>query len=474
MKDKLKEKIRSLTNLIKTKEFESSLMDEPSSGLSAWARTTVGVVAMLLVLQFVTGVLLTFYYVPSIETAHTTVAYIEKVAPAGSWIRALHHYGSALLPLFLLLHLTQVFLREAYRRKPVAWICCIVLLSLTMAAGGTGYTLAWDLNSFSSMNIAEGMISGLPFIGGTARNFLLGGSEISTLTLSRFFALHVFIIAGLILFTLVARFFILRENENTQEENAIAVWKSEQLFRNAIVAGLFFLALSLFALKNPATFGPTANIPSGEYLPRPGPQFLWLFQLLKYVPGGLSSIVGAVLPPIFFGGLAALLFLNELHARKIGRFLFVVAFLLITTMTSIAIISDRRDAKTREQLAKQKADEAVWRTKPFEPLRFNDNRTPTVNEGANPNTSTTSSATPTRPQAYMTHCASCHGAQGKGKSVYPPLLNLEGKPRRTVDDIVALLDNPTAYDLKDPMKSYKDKLTEEEKRAIAVWILSLK
>lgn len=458
----------NFSQIIKTKEFERSLIDEPSSGFSAWARTTAGIIAMLLVLQFITGVLLSFYYVPSIEQAHTTVAYIEKVAPAGSWIRALHHYGSAALPLFLLLHLTQMFLRETYKRKTIAWISCVILLAFTMAASGTGYTLPWDANAFSSANIAEGMVSGLPFVGSIARNFLLGGSEISALTLSRFFALHVFIIAGLILFTLTARFFILRENESSQDENSIAVWKSKQLMRNAVVVGVVFLVLSLLALKNPATFGPNANVPSGEYLPRPGPQFLWLFQLLKYVPGGLASIVGAGLPPLFFGGLILLPFLKKSHSRKVGITLFASCLLLVTTMTSIAVISDRRDAKTREQLAKQKADEAVWRAKPFEPLRVG-----AVDEKPKEPTANTTNE-PTRPDAYIKHCASCHGAQGQGKSVYPPLIDVSTKPRRTTEDMIGLMDNPEAYDLKPPMKSFRDKLTEVEKRAIAVWVLSLK
>jgi ubiquinol-cytochrome c reductase cytochrome b subunit len=336
-----------------------------------------------------------------------------------------------------------------------------------------GYTLPWDANAFSSANIAEGMTSGMPLIGGTARNFLLGGTELSTLSLSRFFALHVFIIAGLILFVLVARFFIFRENENAQDET-IAVWKSKQLTRNAIVIGVVFLALSLLALKSPAPFGPTANAPAGEYIPRPGPQFLWLFQLLKYVPGGLASFVGAGLPPVFFGGLIILPFLDASPfkkfiaqpSRKLGILLFATCFLLVATTTSVAIISDSRDAKTRDQLAKQKAEEAAWRSKPFEPLRVG-----TVNEKPK---DTNTSNEPTRPQAYIKHCASCHGAQGQGKSVYPPLTDLASKPRRSHEDMIGLMDNPEAYDLKPPMKSFKDTLTEEEKRAIAVWILSLK
>lgn len=466
----------NVSSFIKKKEFEDALIDEPSSGFSAWVRTTAGVVAMLLALQFVTGVLLAFYYVPSIDHAHTTVAYIEKVAPAGSWIRALHHWGSALLPFFLLLHLVQMFLRETYKRKTIAWISCVLLLALTMAASGMGYTLPWDLNAFSSANIAEGMTAGLPLVGGTARNFLLGGSEITALTLSRFFALHVFIIAGLILFVVVARFFILHESERIQEKT-IAVWKSKQLTKNAVVIGIVFLALSFFALRNPAPFGPTANVPSGEYLPRPGPQFLFLFQLLKYVPGGLASLVGGVLPPVFFGGLILLPFLDKSllskfissPSRKLGFVLFACCILLVVTMTSLAIISDRTDTKTRDQLAKQKADEAAWRAKPFEPSRIG-----VPNEKPKEQTTTNTSNEPVRPQAYVKHCASCHGAQGQGKSVYPPLINVSTKPRRGIEDMIGLMDNPEAYNLKPPMKSFKDKLTEEEKRAIAVWVVSLK
>src|SRR5213082_126799 len=81
-----------------------NILDKPPRGLSAWLRTTAGVVALLFALQLVTGLLLAFYYVPSADSAYTTVAYVEKVVPAGSWIRALHFYGSQMLPAALVLH----------------------------------------------------------------------------------------------------------------------------------------------------------------------------------------------------------------------------------------------------------------------------------------------------------------------------------------------------------------------------------
>src|ERR1051325_2594167 len=132
---------RWLSRWTTLEDIERSLVDEPSTGLEAWARTTAGVVAMLVALQAVTGVLLAFYYVPSAESAHTTVAYIEKVLPAGSWLRALHHYGSQWLTLFLVLPLAQMFWRKGYSRRPVGWMSTVILLSLVLAGGGGGVSL---------------------------------------------------------------------------------------------------------------------------------------------------------------------------------------------------------------------------------------------------------------------------------------------------------------------------------------------
>ena len=187
------------------------LSDEPGGRLLLWSRTTAGIVALLLVLQLVTGTLLAFYYVPSADHAHVTVAYVEKVLPAGSWLRALHYHGSQWLALFLFLQIVQLFWRRSYDTRPVAWIFSILLLALILSSGATGYSLPWDARAFFSTRVADGIVGGLPLIGDTARAWLTGGNEISTLTLSRFFALHVFVTPALILLLTVTRFFILRD-----------------------------------------------------------------------------------------------------------------------------------------------------------------------------------------------------------------------------------------------------------------------
>ena len=151
-----------------------------------WLEATGGIVAVLLFVQFITGVLLAFYYVPSVDHAHTTVAYVEKVVSSGTWLRALHHYGSQWLAVFVFLHVIRLFFGKAYVENRIQWLVAILLLGLVMAAGGTGYSLPWDARAFFSTRVAEGLMAGLPFVGRMMRLWLLGGSDISTITLSHF------------------------------------------------------------------------------------------------------------------------------------------------------------------------------------------------------------------------------------------------------------------------------------------------
>ena len=125
-------------------------MTLPVEKTRAWVETTGGIVGVLLIVQFVTGVLLAFYYVPSVDHAYTTVSYVEKVVSSGAWLRALHHYGSQWLSVFVFIHAIRLFLGKAYVTNRIQWIVGILLLGFVMAAGGTGYSLPWDARAFDA------------------------------------------------------------------------------------------------------------------------------------------------------------------------------------------------------------------------------------------------------------------------------------------------------------------------------------
>jgi ubiquinol-cytochrome c reductase cytochrome b subunit len=415
-----------------------------SNGIQAWIETTSGIVLVLLAVQFLTGILLAFYYVPSVDHAYTTVEFIQKTLSSGAWIRSLHHYGSLWLALFLFLHVVRLFLSEAYVDKNKLWIASVVLLGLVMAAGGTGYSLPWDARAFFSTRIAEGLVGGLPLVGRIGRLWLLGGSDISTLTLSRFFALHVLVIPGFIV--------------------GVIGWRrltSDDPHRNAIAAGVVFVALALWCLRFPAPLGPSATQVTADYLPRPGAQFVWLYQSLKYVPGGLGSIIGLVLPGVALIVLVLLRWLRR--ARLIGLVILGGASVLIVGMTAASYLSDYRSPNVRKQLAIQ---DAYSRLSPFAPSALSSSRTNNTNADAG------------APVLYIKWCANCHGPNGEGGQQgqlrFPPLTGIALKPRRTVDDLAGLLKDPQAYGLQPPMRSFADKLTEPQIKEIAEWVHRLR
>ncbi len=464
-------------------ETATALLDEPTTGLSAWLRTTTGVVALLLSLQILTGLLLAFYYVPTSTDAHQTVAFIEKAVESGSWLRALHYYCSQLLPLALLLHLAQMLWREAYRRQPVGWVASIILLALVLANGATGYSLPWDARAFYGTRVASGIAGGLPLVGEAAKSWLLGGAEISTLTLSRLFALHVVLVPLLIALLVVLRLFVARErrpfplsSEAARKRDFLRL----QLMRNALVVALVFLALALFAAKYPAPLGPPAEEAEAGYLPRPGPQFLWLFQMLKYLPPALASLAAVFVPGLLLASLASLPFLSrgESHrARRAGTAVLSVASLMIATLTAIAYLEDSRNPRVREQLARQVQQEKSFRQAPFAPRPMPSATRASATDAsgsASPGSGATTQTLNPPPPAYTQSCAKCHGERGEGKSVNPPLIGISAQPQRTVQDLVAIMNNPRSYNLEPRMPSFAGKLSEDEKLAIAEWIASLR
>jgi mono/diheme cytochrome c family protein len=247
-----------------------------------------------------------------------------------------------------------------------------------------------------------------------------------------------------------------------------------------LMATVVFVLLAFFAQKFPAPLGPSAANASVGYLPRPGLQFLWLYQTLKYIPGRLGSLAAVVLPGLVLLALAVLPWLDRIPVwrigndprRKIGATILSLSFLFVVIMTLASYANDRRDPRTRQQLARQAAEEAAFRREPFVPSLLK-------TDDALANASLLRGLAPGNPPAaYTKLCASCHGEDGEGARQgplkFPPLLGVSEKPRRSLEDIIAILNDPTAYGLEPPMKSFATKLTDDEKRQIAAWVITLK
>lgn len=458
---------------------KSWTVDRPSS----WLTATAWIVGLFLALQLISGVLLGFYYVPSVDSAHTTIAYVEKVVGAGSCVRSLHYHCSQWLPLALVLHLTQLLRRQGYVRHPVMWIGSLALLCVALMAGSTGYILPWDARAVNAANIGSGLVGGLPLIGNAARRWVLNGSEITTLTLSRFYALHVFATPVLLMLCFALRLLVQREGR--WPEFTTLQWR-----RNVVVASVVCAATLLIAAKYPAPFGPPAS-EAFEYLPRPGPQFLWLFESLKYLPDKIASLVAMVFPALFLLTLAVIPWLlrrkmtseaDETTARgSVVFLLFIGGFGMVASLTSIAYLQDARDPQVRQKLVQQASAEAAFRSAPFSPSKLvlskdqlEHSSAATSKEAAQNDHKESISTEP--PSVYLQQCAKCHGRNGEGVPGFDGLVGVTTREeeKRTVADLVAIINDPRAFGLGPKMRSFATQLSESEKQNIANWIATLK
>ncbi len=151
-------------------------------------------------LQLVTGILLALIYVPSAGEAWNSLQTLNHGVSLGWFIRALHGWGSNFMVAIVLIHMVQVFLFGAYKfPRELTWIVGVLLLLVTLGMAFTGQVLRFDQDAYWGLGIGASIASRVPVIGPWAVNLMLGGPIIAGATLSRFFALHVFVIPGLLI-----------------------------------------------------------------------------------------------------------------------------------------------------------------------------------------------------------------------------------------------------------------------------------
>ncbi len=162
--------------------------------------------------QLITGILLTIYYVPTPDHAYDSVMYITTQVPAGWLIRGLHHWGASAMVVLAALHMIRVILYGAYKYpREITWFSGVALLLVTLGFGFTGYLLPWDQKAFWATTVGTEIAGVAPLIGQAALRILRGGSELSAVTLARFFGVHVWILpATLTLLLLLHMYLVIR------------------------------------------------------------------------------------------------------------------------------------------------------------------------------------------------------------------------------------------------------------------------
>jgi ubiquinol-cytochrome c reductase cytochrome b subunit len=281
-------------------------------------------------LQLVTGILLAMIYVPSAGQAWSSLQSLNHDVTLGWFIRALHGWGSNVMLAIVLIHMGQVFLFGAHKYpRELTWIVGVFLLLVTLGMAFTGQVLRFDQDAYWGLGIGASIASRVPFAGPWLVSLLLGGPIIGGPTLSRFFALHVFVVPGLLIGFIavhvllvlklgvnewpmpgrvVRRETYLREYDELTHRDGVpfapnAIWK------DIVFSGVVLLAIAWCAY----VFGPFG--PGGEpdptiiqTAPRPDFFFLWLYALLSFLPPSAETPLLLIVPPLIIAALLALPF----------------------------------------------------------------------------------------------------------------------------------------------------------------------
>ena len=165
----------------------------------SWLQTLGSALMTVFILQATTGVLLAMYYQPDPATAWNTIAFITNDATLGWLVRGMHKWGSSVMVVLLFLHMGRTFLFGAYKYpREMTWITGAIIFILVMAMSFTGYLLVFDERAYWATVVGVNINGTAPILGPALSYILMVGPEISTHTLSRFYALHMLALPGAI------------------------------------------------------------------------------------------------------------------------------------------------------------------------------------------------------------------------------------------------------------------------------------
>jgi ubiquinol-cytochrome c reductase cytochrome b subunit len=455
-----------------------SALDEPIPGGASLAYVFGSGLLFLFLSQVITGVFLALYYVPSADHAHTTIAYITKEVTAGSFIRSIHAYGSSAIVIVLLLHITQTFLYGSYKgKRELLWLAGCVLFALMLGMSFTGYLLPWDQKAFFATTVGTNILSEIPLVGNALKSLLRGGTEMGTLTLSRFFVLHVFMIPAFIFAGVAAHVYLFRKagaagpiqgDAATLEQTTEAFYPRQVLF-DIVFALLIICGLGLLAHFAPTELGPKANPADTQYVPRPEWYYIPVFQWLKYWEGALA-IIGILVIPGFVALLfVALPFLDRRPERRpwkrpVAVTIYAVIFIGLGVLGGLSHRNDLRDPAVASQLAKQHEDVESFMKTPFEPELSGSSLAAANVALADP------LAAKGKDIFEQQACNACHGDAGVGTAAAPKLIGVGAK--YSSEKLQALLKQPNSKMTAGGMPATD--LKDEDMKALVAYVRSLK
>lgn len=267
-----------------------------------------GMLLFLLLIQLVTGPLLLFFYKPTAESAYQSVKEIMVNVPYGWLIRSVHHWASNIMIVVVFVHFFSTLLVKAYRKpREITWLTGMLMLLLVLFIGYSGYILPFDERAFFALNVGTEIPGAIPVVGEYVMEFLRGGAIVGEHTLNRFFAMHVGILPLALLIVIGVHVLLVQlhgmsvpvsvENEMKKKKKKVPY---KPMFPHLLWHDVVNCLILLGVVVTLAVISPSGLDPDIDFL-KPAPDgvkpdwfFLWVYQILKWIPTYVMGIEGEV------------------------------------------------------------------------------------------------------------------------------------------------------------------------------------
>jgi ubiquinol-cytochrome c reductase cytochrome b subunit len=372
-------------------------------------------------LQVVTGIALATAYVPSTAHAYDTLKFISDDARFGRVLRGMHYFGASAMMIMIGAHMIRVVLTGSYKfPREMNWLTGVVLFLLTVAMAFTGQLLRWDNDAIGSVLIAAEQAGRVPFVGQTLARLILAGETVGGVTLSRFFAFHVFFFPALIFAVVGFHLYLVLHNGISEppkagrpvDPSSYRAWYHQLVTRYgrryfpdaawreiAFAVGVIAVVALLALVVGPKPLGEPPDPTAVNVYPRPDWYFLWLYALLSVIPYGLENYV-IVLGPLVAGvALVLLPFVANRGERSPARRPWAVAGVTVAVLMVASLWMAGRSAPWSP----------VFNTQPL-----------TAQQIGNPSDQALAGAKLFSERG----CQSCHGVKDQGGSRGPNLTDV--------------------------------------------------
>jgi ubiquinol-cytochrome c reductase cytochrome b/c1 subunit len=302
---------------------KETALDFPTPKNLNYFYTFGGILAIMLVVQIITGIVLVMHYTAHVDMAFNSVETIMRDVNYGWLMRYVHANGASMFFIAVFLHMFRGMYYGSYKApREVLWMIGVLIFLVMMAIAFMGYVLPWGQMSFWGAKVITNLFSAIPFVGDSITTWLWGGYAVDNPTLNRFFSLHYllpFVLAGIVILHIWAL-----HVPGNNNPTGISVKSSQDTVpfhpyytaKDGFAIVVFFIMFAAFVFYAPNYLGHAINYQKADALVTPAhivPEwyFLPFYAILRAVPDKLGGVLA------MFGSIAILFALPWLDTSRV-------------------------------------------------------------------------------------------------------------------------------------------------------------